>query len=181
MLRPRQILFVAELVKGSCSAKDAAIRAGYAPKNARQLAHNLLRNPEIRAAVREGRDHIAARNLITADRLLAEVAIVAFSDLGDFMDFSGNEIVEKRANTIDPKKRRALQSVKITTKTVRLGRGDDALTETTRTVEYKLWDKPAALDKLAKHLGVFLDQDEIKRLLEKADELRARTPEEPPQ
>ncbi len=172
-LRPKHAIFVAEILKGK-SATAAAITAGYSARATKQAAWQLLRNPAVRAAIHDGRNAIAQRALVSAEQVIRETAIVAFADLADVMDFTGDEICEKRAKTIDPQKRRAIQSVKITTKTTSYGRGDDKLTETTRTVEYRLWDKMAALDKLAKHFGLFLDQDQIQAIVAKQAEISAR-------
>lgn len=62
--------------------RAALARAGYrlAPDNT--YGWKLLKMPVIAQAVREAMDARAARTLITADRVLAEIAAIAFSDIG---------------------------------------------------------------------------------------------------
>jgi phage terminase small subunit len=61
--------------------KAAAIRAGYAPKAAKQTAHKLLKDPEVKAFVEKHRAKVAKRYEITADRVLQELASVAYEPL----------------------------------------------------------------------------------------------------
>lgn len=172
-LLPRQARFVCEYVK-SKNGEEAAVKAGYKTLCARNHAARLLKNEYILKAIADKQHAIAMRALLSVEDVVRETMIVAFSSLGDYLDFSGDEIVDKAARDIDEMKLRALQSVKITTKTLTLGRGDDALTETTKTVEYKLWDKMVAIEKLAKHFGMFLDQDQMQAIMEKQAEIEAR-------
>jgi hypothetical protein len=68
----------------------------------------------------------------------------------------------------------AIKTTKVRTKlTVRRIEGGTEL-ETIRTVEYRLWDKVAALDKLAKHLGMYLDQGQLDAAHAKADAIKTR-------
>ncbi len=102
--------------------------------------------------------------------------LVAFSDLGDVMDFTGDEIKEIKARKISPAKRRTIQSVRIKTTTKQY----EDYQEVVREVEYKLWDKMAALDKLYKHLAMYADQDEFDKLRKTLDEIKARQKREEP-
>lgn len=169
-LLPMQARFVCEYAK-SKNGTQAAINAGYKPSNAKGAAIHLLSKATIRDAIRDKQNAVAYRALLAVEDVLRETMIVAFSSLGDYLDFSGDEITEKRASEVDETKLRALQSIKITVRTITDSEGNP---DVTRTVEYKLWNKMDALDKLAKHFGMFLDQAEIDRLMKRADEFKAR-------
>ena len=66
------------------NATAAAIRAGYSEKTAAQMGHNLLQKPEIWEAVEKIMADRAKRTLITGDKVLAEIARIAFSDASDY-------------------------------------------------------------------------------------------------
>src|SRR5690242_9477216 len=82
MLTPRQQRFVEEYLVDP-NGHQAALRAGYAPRGARQTVTHLLKHPEISAAIRRGMDDRAQRMRLDADRVLAELARIAFADIGN--------------------------------------------------------------------------------------------------
>jgi len=59
------------------NATQAAIRAGYATRNADVTGPRLLGNVGIAAAIEAGRAKQAERTGITADRVIAELAAIA--------------------------------------------------------------------------------------------------------
>ena len=115
-LYPKQARFVLEYVKGR-SGTEAAIKAGYPAQSAQVRASQLLSKLKIRNAIRDQRDAISARACLSVDAAIREIMVIAFSDLGEVLDFSGDEIREMPARKIDKKKRRSIQSVKIKTVT----------------------------------------------------------------
>jgi phage terminase small subunit len=129
-------------------------RAGYTVKNdrvARTEAVRLLATPVISAAISDAKQARADRTDITADRVLQELALIGFCDLGQVMDFSGPEARLRPANQISAAARRCIASMKCRRHTE--GRGDDALE--VEVIEFKLWDKLEALSKMGQHLGLF--------------------------
>lgn len=155
-LTARQKRFVEEYLL-DLNATKAAIRAGYTKDNAQQAGSEILSNPVVKEAVNKAMERRSARTAIKSDRVLKELALIAFSDLGQIMDFTGESLVLKSANEIPDFARRAIQSVKIR-KIVRSD--DDGETEETIT-ELKLWNKDSALAKLAAHLGVATEQVDL--------------------
>src|SRR5947208_1767536 len=114
-LTPKRQRFVDEYLI-DLNATAAYKRAGYAARSdntAAAAAAKLLRNHKVAAAVQAAQAGRANRMQITADRVLAEVASLAFSDVGEVLDFSGTEPRLKPANAIPEKARRALASVKV--------------------------------------------------------------------
>ncbi len=85
----RRQRFVAEYLK-DMNATQAAIRAGFKPKTAYSQGQRLLRFPAVRAAVVAGRQEILARTEISPQRVVAEVACIAFLDPRKFFDANGN-------------------------------------------------------------------------------------------
>ena len=90
------------------------------------------------------------RTEVAADRALLEIARVGFSDLRRVFDEDGRL---KPMSEWDEDTAAAISSVKV--KTVKDG---DGVAEVT---EIKLWDKPSALDKIGKHLGMFVERVEV--------------------
>jgi len=152
-LSGRQAQFVHEYLIDQ-NGTQAAIRAGYSRRGADVAAFRLLRNPRIARTIQMARDRRAIRTEVTADRALAECALIAFSDVGDVLDFTGTEPRLRPAHEIPPYARRAISSVKV--KRYVEGHGDDA--RTVEVTEFKFWSKDAALEKLFKHFGLFGDE-----------------------
>ncbi len=78
-LNDRQARFVAEYLV-DLNATQAAIRAGYSPPSARTQAADLLPNPNLAAAIAEAQAARGRRTEVTADRVVLELARVAFGD-----------------------------------------------------------------------------------------------------
>ena len=71
-LLPRQLLF-AEFCLGESSAARAAIRAGYSPRSARNQAHRLLANDDIRRRIAGGVAAMRARDRARREHLLDQL------------------------------------------------------------------------------------------------------------
>ena len=78
MLNERQRRFV-ELCRAGTEAAEAAAAAGYSPRRARRQAGELLRRPEIAAALAEKTDAETAGG-VTQGRIVRELARIAFAD-----------------------------------------------------------------------------------------------------
>lgn len=111
-------------------------------------ASEWLKKPKIAREVRAARNAAAKRLRISADKVLRELARIAFSDVGDLVDDSGNLTPLYRL-PIDT--RRAVSGVKVR-RQVRRREGEDDVTDS--EIEYKLWSKTDALQKLCTHLGL---------------------------
>lgn len=72
MLTPKQSLFVKEYLI-DLNGTQAAIRAGYSEKTARQIAEENLSKPDIQAAVQEAMDKRAQKVEITAEYVLTTI------------------------------------------------------------------------------------------------------------
>lgn len=78
-MEPRQERFVQEYLV-DLNATQAAIRAGYSEKSARQMGAENLSKPAIQAAIAQAQQDRAVRTGITADRALREAWNVAIAD-----------------------------------------------------------------------------------------------------
>jgi phage terminase small subunit len=147
-LTPKQQRFVQEYLL-DLNAAAAARRAGYSPKVARQQGAENLSKPIIRTAVEAAQKELADRLKLKAEHVLREYMLLAFSDIGDVADFSGKEPRLVDPSAIPPEARRAIASVKIRKVAGTKKRRGEVVTEV------RLWDKLNALEKLARHLGLF--------------------------
>ena len=125
------------------SPKNAAIRAGYSEKTARNAANWIkAENPEkprLRALIDQKAAELSRRTGVTAERVISEIAKIAFANIGDIVDPDTGKLLEevKRADAS------AVAGI-------RIKRGEDY-----DEYEVKMHDKIKALDQLGKYLGLF--------------------------
>src|SRR6266508_6196013 len=86
MLTPKQARFVEEYLV-DLNATRAAIRAGSSQHTARSVGAENLTKPDIAQAVAEAQRQQSERTQITADEVLRELALIAFEDVGEFLDY----------------------------------------------------------------------------------------------
>jgi phage terminase small subunit len=145
-LTTRQALFVSEiLVDGNASA--AARRAGYSHKTAEEQGHRLSRNVHVAAEIAKRQAKRLAINEVSSERVIAQLAAIAFADPLSAFDDAGNL---RPLDQIDPATRGAL--------VVEVSQGFDQDGNSVQTRKTKFADKLGALDKLARHLGMFNDK-----------------------
>ena len=81
----KQARFVTEYTV-DCNAKQAAIRAGYAPRSAEGTTSRMLRNAKVSAAVAKAQAARFQKVELTAESILREAGALAFSNLQDLVD-----------------------------------------------------------------------------------------------
>lgn len=141
------------------NATQAAIRAGYSVDTARSIGCENLTKPDVIDRIAELKGSLRDKNADLAQRVVDELQKVGFSNIADFLE-GGNSI--KDLSTVDRDLTAAVSSVKKSVTTFGDGEGNEG--EKT-TVEFKLWDKPAALEKLGKHLGIFEADNKQKKAI----------------
>lgn len=141
-LTDKQKRFVEEYLVDLCGAQ-AAIRAGYSPRSAREIASQLLTKHHIRARVDAAMAERSKRTGINQDRVLRELARIAFVDATDVINLS--DVTLKASAARDDTA--AIMAVRV--KTIPTPDGDGV------EREVRLHDKLKALELLGKHLGMF--------------------------
>lgn len=146
-LTDREQRFVSEYLV-DLNATQAAIRAGYSEKTARQQASRLLTKDDVVAAIAERKVVQLAKADLTAIRVLEELRRLAFSDVRGLFDDVGHlrsltELTDEQAA--------AIASVEIEVRRPK-GAEKDADIETIHKI--KVWDKPRTLEMLAKHFSL---------------------------
>ena len=128
------------------NATQAAIRAGYSPQTARDIGCENLTKPNIQNAIATAMADRSRRTGINQDRVIQEIAKLAFLNPVDVIDMD-EATIKDEANRDDTA---CIASVKVK---VIPGEGGN-ITER----EVKTYDKLKALELLGKHLGMFTDK-----------------------
>lgn len=150
-LTARQSRFVDEYLI-DLNATQAAIRAGYSEKTAKSQGQRLLTNVDIESAIQQRMKAREQRTEVTQDRVLRELARLGFSDIRKLFTTGGQL---RSVHDLDDDIAAAVQSVEVVTKMLPGADGEEPDIEYVHKI--KLWDKNSALEKIAKHLGMFAD------------------------
>ena len=125
------------------NATQAAIRAGYSTDTAMEQGYQLLQKTSVSIAISQAMAHRSRRTGITQDRVLRELAKVAFVNANDVIDPDSATV---RADATEDDLA-CIQAVKVKTSESEMGSSSER--------EIKLYDKMRALEMLGKHLGLF--------------------------
>ena len=145
-LTAKQKKFVEEYLI-DLNATQAAIRAGYSTESAKEIGCENLTKPNVKAEIDKAIAERSRRTGISQDRVLRELAKIAFVNPGDVINLN-QATVKSDAKEEDLA---AIASVKIKN----IPTEDGEITER----EIKLCDKLKALDLLGKHLGIYDKKD----------------------
>jgi phage terminase small subunit len=165
MLTPKQTRFVEEYLV-DLNGKQAAIRAGYSPKTAEVQASRLLRNAKVQAALESAIQARSKRTELSSDRVVEELARIAFANMHDYWPRPGETIDLHR---LDQDRTAAVEEIVI-------HESVDPSGVLHRHIRLKLRDKQRALDSLARHLGIFTDRRGAEGSIE--HQVMSMTPEE---
>lgn len=150
-LPPRQQAFVREYLL-DLNGAQAAIRAGYSARTAKEQAARLLTNANVSAAIEKAKAARSERTEITQDRVLQEIARLAFLDPKLFYNQDGSlRSVPDMADDAAA----AVTSVEIEEEYAIV---DGERQVVGRTKKLKVADKVAALTLAARHLGMLTDK-----------------------
>lgn len=153
-LAPKQKRFVEEYLV-DLNATQAAVRAGYSAKTAEQMGYQLLQKTSVQASIQSAMKKRSMRVEITQDRVLQELAYIAFSNGADFAKVIEKllppdplcggpsrmvQVVEMTpTDELPPDKRAAIAGIE----------------ETKNGIKVSSHDKVRALELIGKHLGMF--------------------------
>lgn len=141
-LNEKQKRFAAEYII-DLSATAAAKRAGYSEKTAHSNGSRLLKHDGVKAEIQKQLAKRSARTEISQDRVLKELASIAFFDIRKAVTFGGGSVELVPSDALDDSTAAAIREVAMTENGIRI----------------KMSDKPQALTLLAKHLGMLAADD----------------------
>lgn len=168
-LTPKQERFLAEYLI-DLNATQAAIRAGYSAKTAHASGHENLKKPEVAEAIQAAMKQREQRTHITQDRVLQELARIAFFDIRKLYREDGTM---KDPHEMDADTAAAIASIEVKEE---LERDDDVTEEQEAqphggslkrrrgglvagyTLKTKVFDKGSALQLAMRHLGMLNDK-----------------------
>ena len=136
-LTHKQEKFCKEFLK-DLNATQAAIRSGYSKDSARQIGADNLSKPYIAEHISLLQEKRAKRHKITPDKVLAELAYIAFSRMTDVAKWNGTSVTLKSSEELEEHAVAAISEV----------------SEGKEVVKVKNHNKTAALTLLMKHLGM---------------------------
>lgn len=147
-LTPKQQMFADEYLI-DLNATQAAIRAGYSTDSAAEIGYENLKKPHIRAYVDKAKAERSKRTGINQDRVLKELARIAFVKVTDLVDPRTAEVLEEASED----DLAVIQGIKV----------KQSWSESGSSVEreVKVADKAKALDQLGRHLGMFNDKLDV--------------------
>jgi phage terminase small subunit len=152
-LSPRKQRFVEEYLV-DLNATKAAERAGYSARTAKAQGSRLLTNVDVSAAIEVAQSKRSERTEITADRVLREIALVAFSDIGEVIRVDADgKVYIRELESLPVSARRSIAEVTQTT-TERTEHGEKSATIEKIQLGVKFHSKVAGLKLLADHLGL---------------------------
>jgi phage terminase small subunit len=150
----RHETFAHEYVTDSNGAQ-AAERAGYSPKGARQQASTLLTNPNVWARVAYLRDERLKKSRRSAAEIIKELENVAFSNVSDTMTWNeSGACFVKNSDDLPRDVSAAIESIQVEEKAIGKESDESMILKT----KVKLHPKLPALLALGKEHGLFRDK-----------------------
>ena len=162
-LSDKQARFVDEYLI-DLNATQAAIRAGYSEKTSQRIGSENLSKPLVQHAIQKRMDRRSERTLVAADRVITELAKIAFANMREFAEWGPDGITLKDGAELSEEDAACIAELSQTT------------TAHGGCIRFKLHDKLEALEKLGRHLKLFVDGEVNINidLLKLFDELAAR-------
>ncbi len=128
------------------NGKKAAIRAGYNPKTATQQAARLLTYDNVLEKIQSLMEEQSKRTEVTADRVIKELAKVAFQNPSDVVDLNTGHILPD----VSTEDLSTISGIRVKKIPMKNGEGEE--------IEMRFPDKVRALELLGRHLGIFSDK-----------------------
>lgn len=124
-------------------------------ETAAQAGSRMLRNVKVAAYIQERMEERQKRTEITQDRVLEELAAIAFAKATDYAEVKEGQVIIKDTANLDEQQARAIAGIE----------------EGKFGIKVKLNDKEKALELLGRHLGMFKDKLEVSGLEEEKKKL----------
>lgn len=153
-LRPAEKAFVdayvADTERTAARANERISNALYRaiPAHVVEASRGMLEKPLILAAITERINELSAQSELTVHRVIKELMAVAFCSVGDYMQVGEDGQPWFDLTKCTPEQLSAIQSIEI----------EDSPRTGARKFKFKLHDKLAGIDKLARYMGL-LDAD----------------------
>ena len=114
-------------------------------ETARVNSSRMLTNANIKEYIEERQKDIQKRTEVTQDKVIQELAAIAFSNATEFASVKGNKVKIKNTNDLEECVKKAIVGIK---------KGKNG-------IEIKSADKVQALELLGKYFGIFKDKVDV--------------------
>lgn len=148
-LTPKQWRFVNEYLV-DFNGKQAACRAGYAKRSAASSASRLLAQPEVIQGIRLRQSEQERRHLVTQEAVVKELAAVGFASLKDVCSWNDGHLAMVDSHELTDAQAASIAEI------------TETVTSRGGTVRVKQHSKLKALEMLAKHVGLYEPQVEMR-------------------
>lgn len=135
------------------NATQAAIRAGYSQKTAREQAARLLSKVNIQEKIYELQLESRKQTNITKEEILVELAAMVRSKITDYLSFDGEKIKWKSFDELTEVQIKAIEGIR----------------QTRHGIEIRLHGKAWSTERISKMLG-YDDPKDIRLMLDRLDE-----------
>ncbi len=138
-MTPRRARFVKEYLI-DLNATKAAIRAGFSAKTAGSMGGQLLQNIEIQREIAKEQEKKAKKLDITSDRILRELALIAFADTTKVVRVAHGVVYVTEDSELEDDTRPAIAEIS---------------QSAVGAIKVRMHDKVAALKLIGDHLGTW--------------------------
>ncbi len=143
-LTNKQKAFVQEYLV-DLNGTQAALRAGYNKNSAPVVGCENLKKPNIQQAIQEEMEKRQERTRVTQDKVVQELAKLAFSNMRSFAKWSKDGVVLVDSDQLTDDETACVAEITQTE------------TQYGKTIKVKPYNKKDALELLGRHLGMFSD------------------------
>ncbi len=143
-LTPKQKRFCEEYLI-DMNATQAAIRAGYSERTAYSMGQRLLKKVEVQEYIQKRMTSLEYRTGITQERVLNEIAAVAFANITDYAQVVDGKVKLTLTKELTEEQKKCLAVIK----------------EGKFGIEVKAYDKLKALQMLGDYLSLFTDKQRL--------------------
>jgi len=151
-MTPKQQRFVDYYLSNGFNATDAAKSAGYSEKSAYSQGQRLLKHVEVKKAVEKKQSNLRKNTKVKAEKIIAELAKIAFSNIKDIADWESASVRFKSSEDIPDEIAACIQEISEHSTQTQFGGS--------QTLRLKLYDKQRALEMLGKYLGLWVEKHE---------------------
>lgn len=132
------------------NGKQAACRAGYAVRSAANTASRLLALPEVIHGIRLRQNELDSRHIVTQEAVVKELAAVGFANLKDVCSWNNGQLTMIASHELTDAQAASIAEI------------TETVTSRGGTVRVKQHSKLKALEMLAKHVGLYEPQMEMR-------------------
>jgi phage terminase small subunit len=147
-MTPKRDQFVKEYLV-DLNATQAAIRAGYSEKTAKSIGQQLLTKLDVQDEIAKAQSMREKRTEITQDKVLRELARIAFADPRNIFEWGADGVTLKDSTSLSDDDAATVSEV------------SQVVSESGGSIKAKMYDKQRALELIGKHLGMFVERKEL--------------------